>query len=314
MIVDIHSHLFPPAWAGSGQLPRDMFDVEVVLQRQAEAGIDTTIVSDPHIWYGDRDLGDIANVRAYNDFAAGLSRDNPSICALATANPWRGDEHVSEVERAVTELGLVGVALPTSDQGRYLDAVPHEFWDVVQGLAVPVFLHPAGAVIGQEHMGEYRLGEVCGRPLDTTLTLARFILTGTFARHESLRVVCSHAGGAITMIADRLDFGHELREYAPFGPWGPVSLDEPPSRYVRRLYLDTVTYGTEPLRLALRTVGPDRLCFGTDGPPVPFAASRMMRVVQNLDLDHAAVESVLGGNAASLFGLVPGKEAGNRTC
>ena len=303
MIVDAHSHLFPPAWARSGRLPADMFSAEAVLERQEESGIDVTVVSDPHIWYGERDLGSIDNTRGYNDFAAELQASQPRIRALATATPWRGAEQVAEVERAVRELGLPGVAIPTSDGGRHLDSVPEDFWELVVDLDVPVFVHPGGTVVGQEHMDSYRLGEVCGRPLDTTLTLTRFILTGTFERHPDVRLLCSHAGGAITMIADRLDFGNELREYAPLGPWGPVHLEQPPSAHVRKLHLDTVTFGPNPLRLALATVGPGQVCLGTDGPPVPFAASRSVDLVRSLGLPADDEAAVLGGNAAALFGL-----------
>lgn len=303
MIIDAHSHLFPAQWASHGRLPADMFSAQAVVERQQEAGVDLTIVSDPHIWYGDLDLGAIENARGYNDFAAALQSEHATIKALATATPWRGPEHVAEAERAVRELGLPGIAIPTSDQGRYLDSIPEAFWELVVGLDVPVFIHPAGVTVGQDHMDSYRLGEVCGRPLDTTLTLARFILTGTFERFPQIRMLCSHAGGGITMIADRLDFGHELRDYAPLGPWGPVHLEQPPSAYVRKLYLDTVVFGANPLRLALATVGADQVCMGTDGPPVPFPASRVVNLVRSLELPQAEEAAILGGTAARLFGL-----------
>jgi aminocarboxymuconate-semialdehyde decarboxylase len=308
MIVDAHSHLFPPDWESSGVLPHDMFEPEVVFQRQEEAGIDLTVVSDPHIWYGDRDLGAVECARGYNDFAAELNRAHPDrLRALATCTPWRGEEHVAELERAVQELGLPGVALATSDRGRYLDEVPDSFWEAVTDLGVPVFVHPGGTVLGQEHMGVYRLGEVCGRPLDMTLTLSRFILTGAFERHPDVRLLCAHAGGAICTVADRLDFGHELRDYAPLGPWGEVRLQQPPSAFVRRLFLDTVTFGPGPLRLALATVGDAQLCFGTDGPPVPFAASRGVANVRALDAGPEVTAAILGGNADALFGLSRGR-------
>jgi aminocarboxymuconate-semialdehyde decarboxylase len=304
LIVDCHSHLFPPAWASGGRLPADMFDLDVVFQRQAEAGIDVTVISDPHIWYGDRDLGDIASAREYNDHLAALAAEHPSrITALASVTPWRGREHLIEAERAISDLGLAGFAIPTSDQGRYLDSVPPAFWELAAGLGVAVFIHPGGVTVGQEHMTPYRLGEVCGRPLDTTLTLTRFILTGVAERFPGVRLLCSHAGGAITMLADRLDFGHELRDYAPLGPWGPVRLQRPPSYYIENLYLDTVTFGPRPLRLALDTVGPRQICYGTDGPPVPFAASRGIDTVRSLALAPADEAAVLGGNAAALFAL-----------
>lgn len=304
MIIDVHSHLFPPEWESSGHLPHDMFEVDVVLARQEEAGIDLTIVSDPHIWYGERDLGDITVTRAYNDFAAELTARYPDrLRVLATATPWRGPEHLRETERAIRELGLPGVAVATSDRGRYLDEVPDEFWEIVTDAGVPVFIHPGGTTVGQEFMGEYRLGELCGRPLDMTLTLSRFILTGTFERHPNVRLLCAHAGGGICMIANRLDFGHELRDYRPLGPWGKVHLSAPPSTYVRKLYLDTVTFGPAPLRLALETVGSSQVCYGTDGPPLPFPASRGIDTVRAIGADAETTAAILGGNAAALFGL-----------
>ena len=303
-VVDTHSHLFPPAWAAHGRMPREMFDVGALLERQAEGGVATTFVSDPHIWYGDLDPASIERTREYNDFAAELQREHaPRVVALATCAPWRGDEHLREAERAVGELGLKGIAVATSDDGRYLDHAPQGFWELVEGLDVPVFIHPGGTVVGQELMDMYRLGEVCGRPLDTTLTLARFILTGTFERHARVKMLCAHAGGAICTIADRLDFGHELRDYKPLGPWGEHELSEPPSAFVRRLWLDTVTYGPAMLRLALERVGVERVAYGSDNPPVPFPLSRTIGHVRELGLEERDEEAVLGGNARSLFAL-----------
>ena len=283
-------------------MPDDMFDVQALLERQAAAGIATTVVSDPHIWYGDLDPSDIVRTREYNDFAAELARDHATgLVALGTVTPWRGGEHVAEAERAVSELGLKGLAIPTSDSGSYLDEIPQAFWELVEALDVPIFVHPGGTVVGQELMAMYRLGEVCGRPLDTTLTLARMILTGGLERHRHVRLLCAHAGGAICTIADRLDFGHELRAYAPLGPWGEVELPEPPSAYVSRLHLDTVTYGTAALRPALERVGPERVVFGSDRPPVPFELDRSLGHVQALGLAPEQEAAILGDNARALF-------------
>lgn len=300
-IVDAHSHLFPPGWAPRGRMPPDMFDVDALLARQAEAGIATTVVSDPHIWYGVLDPGSLEYAREYNDFAADLQRayEGALVC-LATATPWR-DGHLDEARRGLDELGLGGIAIATSDAGRYLDSVPEAFWELVLDRDATVFLHPGGTTVGQELMDMYRLGEVCGRPLDTTLTLSRLILFGVLERHPGLRLLCSHAGGAICAIADRLDFGHELRDYAPLGPWGEVRLSEPPSAFVARLHLDTVTYGPALLRLALERVGPGRLVFGSDNPPVPFPLRRSLSHVQALGLPEEELGQVLGGNARALF-------------
>jgi aminocarboxymuconate-semialdehyde decarboxylase len=300
-IVDVHSHLFPAAWRSRGRMPADLFDVAGHLETMEQSGVQTSVVSDPHIWYGELDLADITSARQYNDFAAGLVNDYPGrFVGLASVTPWR-DEHLDEARRAVEELNLSGFGIATSDRGQYLDAIPAAFWELVASAHLPVFVHPGGHVVGNDLYEAYRLGEVCGRPLDMTLTLTRFILFGVVERFPGLRLLCAHAGGAICMIADRLDFGHELREYAPLGPWGDIVLAEPPSAHVGRLCLDTVTYGARPLQLALATVGAERLCFGTDRPPVPFPVRRHLDAVDALALGEGDRAAVLGGNARRLF-------------
>lgn len=302
MIVDSHVHLFPRQWAPLGQMPPDLFDVQRQLERMEEGGLTTSIVSDPHIWYGDLDTADIAQVRIYNDFVADLAREHPgTLAGLATVVPWRGPEHLDEARRAHEELGLAGFAVPTSDQNRYLDSVSDEFWDYFTSVGAAVFVHPGGRTVGQDLMGIYRMGEVCGRPLDMTVTLARFILTGAYERFPQLRFLCAHAGGAITTIADRLDFGHELRNYAPLGPWGEVELAKPPSTHVAKLFLDTVTFGSRALTMALDTVGADHICFGTDCPPVPWTIERHLAIVDELGLSETQRADVLAHNATRLF-------------
>lgn len=304
MIVDTHCHLYPERWRSEGTMPPDLFAVDKLLDELEVAGVDCAVVSDPHIWYGDVDMNEISRCQEYNEFAADLVAEHPErFSALGTVVPWRGAGQLEEARRAVEELGLSGLAVATSDRDQMLDAIAEEFWDLVTELGVPIFIHPGGSVVGQQHMGDHRLGELCGRPLDMTVTLARAVMTGVLERHPGLRLLCAHAGGAICMIANRLDFGHELKDYALLGPWNGYRLVDPPSASVRRLFLDTVTYGPEPLRLALRTVGTRQVCFGTDHPPVPFPIERALEVVRTLGLGTVDRRRVLGENATQLFAL-----------
>src|SRR5690349_25089 len=97
MIVDVHSHLFPERWRQLGQMPEQMFSVAGLFERQEEAGVDVTVVSDPHIWYGDLDLGSIELTREYNEFVAGVQREHgPRLVGLGSVTPWRGLEHTAE--------------------------------------------------------------------------------------------------------------------------------------------------------------------------------------------------------------------------
>ncbi len=279
-VIDAHCHLFPPDWARHGLMPPDMFDFEALLERQAAAGVATSIVSDPHIWYGDLDTGDISRSREYNEFAAELGRTHPlQIAPLGTVTPWRGEDHLLEAERAVRQLGLRGLAIPTSDNGRYLDTIGDAFWEVVADLDLPVSIHPGGTALGNELMQMYRLGEVCGRPLDTTLTLARYILTGTAACHPRVRLLCAHAGGAICTIADRLDFGMSY-DATPLS--APGERSSWPSR-PRPTSLASIRHGDVRHRGAAAgplAGRPSACSLRSDRPPVPFDLERTIGYVR----------------------------------
>ena len=82
-----------------------------------------------------------------------------------------------------------------------------------------------------------------------------------------------------------------------------MELRQPPSSHVARLFLDTVVYGTAGLRLPLERVGPGRLLYGSDRPPVPLDHERTIGHVRALGLSPDDESAVLAGNAERLFGL-----------
>ena len=128
----------------------------------------------------------------------------------------------------------------------------------------------------------YRLGEVCGRPLDTTVTLARFILTGTMERNAAVRLLCAHAGGAICTIADRLDFGHELARTRRSGRGATsscraaVGVRGAPASGHRHVRDGRASAGDRACRR--------RVLYGSDRPPVPFELERTIGYVRDLGL------------------------------
>ncbi len=218
--------------------------------------------------------------------------------------PFEGDEYLRELERAICQDGLKGVMIGTSVDGEYLDSRRADpFWELASRLDVPVFLHPPRLTIGNEKMEIFRLPEMLGRPFDTTLTLARMILTGVLERYPTLKLVCAHVGGMIAMLAGRLNFGYELRHDPTFGPWEPDVLSRPPSEYISQLYLDTMSYHVPAVMCAVSTVGVDHVVFGSDHPPVHLPMTRSVAVVQNLPLSHSDKEKILGLNAARLLKL-----------
>jgi predicted TIM-barrel fold metal-dependent hydrolase len=303
LTVDCHAHLIPQSWYLEST-PRSTIDLDALFGQQDEAGVNLTVFGNNWI-RTPPGRSRLDAVREFNAFAADLSARYPQrLVGLASTIPFEGDAYLKEVERAVTADGLKGIMINTSVDGEYLDSRrADDFWELVTRLDVPVFLHPPRETIGHEKMEIFRLPEMVGRPFDTTLTLARMILTGVLERYPTLKLVCAHVGGAISLLPGRLNFGYELRHDDTFGPWEPDVLSKPPSEYISQLYLDTMSFHTPAILCAVGTVGVEHVVYGSDHPPVHVPLTRSVAVVHNLPLSHADKLRILGVNAAGLLKL-----------
>jgi aminocarboxymuconate-semialdehyde decarboxylase len=304
--IDCHAHLIPPHWYPGEQPPR-FRDLDALFRQQDAAGVHLTAFGNSGFFRPlGRFLAEIA--REYNDFAAELTARHPDrLLGLAWTDPFDGEPSLRALARAVGQGGFRGVVLNTSTDGEYLDSPrAADFWALAEQLDVPVFLHPPRFTIGNERMEMFRLPEMVGRPFDTTLTLARMILTGILERHPRLKIVCAHLGGAIALLPGRLNFGYELRHDATFGLWEPDVLTRPPSDYIQRLYLDTMCLHAPAVMLLVGTVGVEHVVYGSDHPPVPISLQRHTAVVHNLPLAREDKAKILGLNAAGLLRLSPG--------
>lgn len=300
MIIDCHSHLYPPKFRGKGDLPEIMFDVDGLLNEQDRSGVDMTVVSNPMFYVSGSkiDLTSPENCKVYNAFVANICAKHPKrLVAIAAGNPFAGDEMLKEVERTVKDYGLRGVSVNSSVAGKYLDSPDaFPFFDLVSGLGVPVFIHPPGEPLGTEKMRDFEvLLAVVGRLWDTTLTVYRMILSGVLERFPKLRIVAAHVGGAIPMIPRRIDYGLGYEVATPH------HLTRAPSSYLSQVYVDTVSFHPPAVRCAVETLGADHVVLGSDFPPMGFPLSESVKAVTGAALSKTDEQKVLGGNARSLY-------------
>src|SRR6201991_1657451 len=116
------------------------------LEQMDAAGIDFQILSlfDPGVQEDTDVAGAIDLARRANDELAETVRGNPhrfgGFATLATQDP---DAAAIELERAVTELGLVGGLINGHTQGRYLDDPAYEqLFACAESMGAPIYLHP----------------------------------------------------------------------------------------------------------------------------------------------------------------------------
>lgn len=308
MIIDWHTHVHTPSdiakpfWQG-----RCPMTIENVLDAQARAGIDMTVISNAlhELRHMDRaeQLAAVGEVNRY--LAEQQARHPDKVIAFGACAPCGGDEFLKELERGVREDGLKGVWITSSLKGAYPDddeAVP--FFQLVCDLDIPVVIHPPSIGFGEERMNEYRLASSVGRPFDNALALSRLIVRGIFERFPDLKLVGSHLGGGICEIIGRLDYAYELQDEAYFlGSYEPMLIKHPPSHYLKMMYLDLVCYHAPAARCGIETMGADHILFGTDAPPLTVLKPRGLRMVDELGLAPADKEKVLSGNAKKLLKL-----------
>ena len=102
-----------------------------------------------------------------------------------------------------------------------------------------------------------------------------------------------------------MDYAYELRDdptiLGPYGP--PVYITRKPSDYLRMIYLDSVCYHAPAAECAIKTIGAERLIFGTDLPQLVALKQRGLDLIGQLGLSPQDKEKVLGGTAKALLKL-----------
>jgi aminocarboxymuconate-semialdehyde decarboxylase len=322
--IDCHMHWFPEAYyrflASRGTEPTaelvngiwsyrnggrsipdmspEWFDLGTQFETAALTGRDMVIVSSLGV-HGDLDglpgAEAVEAARMINEEWAAAQVRHPGKFFAAAAVPLVDtDAAIAEMEYAVGHLGFCGVSLPSSVAGEPLDAPRlRPFFERLEQLGVPAFLHPIDSVLLDAMSGyDGALHDSLGRVCDSSLAVLRLILSGTFDRHPGLRILHFHAGGVLPYAAGRLDKNASI-----------TAIEEPPTAYLKRMWVDTAMPHALTVAMAVDFYGPDRVLYGSDNPCWnPVAA---LRATEGAGLDEEVMRAVLTENAAGLLALQP---------
>jgi len=215
-----------------------------------------------------------------NNRAARTVADRPDRFAAFAALPTGdADAAVSELDRAVGELGFVGGLVNGRADGRFLDH-PSLFPVLERAAAfdVPIYLHPGlpPESLRREHYKgfspaiSYALGTApWGWHAETGLHVLRMIAARIFDRLPKLQIIIGHMGEMIPFMLDRAD------EWLP-----PAAQREGLQRSVAdtfRSHFWVTTSGMftqPPFQLPHHIIGSDHILFSVD---YPFNANRRGR-------------------------------------
>jgi aminocarboxymuconate-semialdehyde decarboxylase len=83
-------------------------------------------------------------------------------------------------------------------------------------------------------------------------------------------------------------------------------LPQPPTNYLKRIYVDTVVFTPHQLAALVGVFGADHVLLGTDYPYDMAEYDPIGHVVGVEGFDAATVAALVGGNAEKLLGLLRG--------
>jgi aminocarboxymuconate-semialdehyde decarboxylase len=278
---------------------REWVDLERLLADQDRAGTDLVVLSPLVVLLGyDAEPQEaLRRARLQNAGLARLVQARPDrVAALGTVPLQDPALAAAELRSLMADGVLSGVEIAASVAGTYLGDDRFEpFWAAAEETAALVFIHPTTRGFPAPVFDEHYLWNAVGNPLETTVTAAHLVMTGTMERHPGLRVLLAHGGGTILLLRGRLRHAHS------FQPLARSRLTESPEDSLLRFYYDTVVHDPGLLRALVETVGADRVLCGSDH-PFDMGDLRPADTIRAAGLGAEAEAAVLGGNAARLLG------------
>lgn len=294
----------PEQLAAGGRRLMDF--TEQRLPEMEAQGIDIAVLSlnSPGI-QGEQDpVEAVSAARAVNDFLAGVIDAHPDrfrgFAALPLQDPQAA---VTELKRAVSELGLLGALVNAHTNGVYLDdPALRDVWGQAEELDVPIYLHPSnGVTSGHVLSGHPELiGPIWSWGVDSASHTLRLIFSGVFDEFPNAKLLLGHMGEGLPYATWRLDSRWEFQNQR-----GIELARGKPSEYLRHNVFITTSgvCAPAPLQCAIAEVGADRILFAVDYPFEAMGeAKRFLETAPIADEERAAISHL---NAERLLRIAP---------
>jgi 6-methylsalicylate decarboxylase len=279
--IDVHHHVFFPAvkalqeklnpgWAGPGPPAARNWTPATMLGDMDANDVASVVVATPGpgAWYGNVDAARQIS-RLWNEEAARLAQDHPQRAGFfALIAPPDVEGSLEEIAYVFDVLHADGVGVYTSYGKQYLgDKAFAPIFAELNRRKATVFVHPVaadccGSVVPGVPSNAYEF------PFDTTRAIASLMFGGTFAAAPDVRFIFSHGGGAMPMLAARVDDLTKpfkaLRDNVPDGV--PATL--------ARLYVDTAgAFSPAAMAAVMKTLPTNHVLYGSDFPYSPSAGA-----------------------------------------
>jgi predicted TIM-barrel fold metal-dependent hydrolase len=227
------------------------------------------------------------------------------IAALPMQDPERATR---EIERAVKDLGFRGALVNGFSQAHDPDSMLfydlpqyRPFWQVIEALNVPFYLHPRNPLPSQARIYEghpWLVGPAWAFAQETAVHALRLMGSGLFDAYPRLQIVLGHLGEGLPYSIWRVD---------NCNAWVQPRHDYPANKAISDYFRENFhvstsgNFSTQALIQALLQIGAERIMFAADWPfeNIDHAAGWF----DNVPISEADRLKIGRSNAISLFGL-----------
>ena len=320
MIIDMHCHWLPPALAqtlrtrhqppyitGEQLVLRDEVlayspsyeDLALRQKQAAAAGIGLQVLSLPSLFGIDAlPLADAARMTAaFNTALAAQIITAPDRLAGLAALPMADIRAATDELDRAAKLGLSGFILPDAGLQSLDHAKPlYPLFARAEECGMVIFIHP-GALPGHadaakaspsDNANQRHISLAVQAQLGQAMTT--LLMTDLLDHFPKLKLYVANLGGTLPFVLERMATVATTR-----------GLDLPDAmRFDGRLAVDTASFGPHALDLAIKTLGPRNVVFGTDDPVFPTDV--VIQALNTLPLMPVDRDAILHGNATRLLG------------
>jgi uncharacterized protein len=226
------------------------------------------------------------------------------------------DAGVREAQRAVNELGALGVQIYTNVRGKPLDRPEFEpFFAAMNKSGTPIWMHPARGANHPDYLDEkkskYEIWWTFGWSYETAAAMARLVFSKTLDKYPNLKIIVHHFGGIVPMLEGRIGPGWDQIGARTSDEDLSIlrkSLKKRPLDYFKQdFYADTAVFGGHPATVCGLAFYPlEKVVFASDCPFDPEKGTmytrETLKILDSIDMPKDARDKINYKNFEALVG------------
>jgi predicted TIM-barrel fold metal-dependent hydrolase len=236
------------------------------------------------------------------------------VAQVSLATP---DAGVREAERAVKELGALGVQIYTNINGKPLDRPEYEpFFAAMEKLGKPIWIHPVRGANHPDYLDEkkslYEIWWALGWSYETAAAMSRLVFSKTLDKYPDLKLIVHHFGGIVPILEGRIGPGwDQIGARTTDDDYQALrkSLKKRPLDYFKQnFHADTAVFGARAATVCGLDFYPiNKVLFASDCPFDPEKGPGYIRetikILDSLPMSKADRDKVYYQNLEALTGV-----------